>query len=65
MPDRNAAEIRQEMAVERERLEESREALIAELRSFKPVVVVAAAAVGLIVASKVVRGGFRLVRKLT
>jgi hypothetical protein len=36
MADRGAEEIRREIAVERRRLEDSRAALLAELRSFVP-----------------------------
>ena len=47
MAERGADEIRQDMAVERRRLDEAREELRAELRSLVPVAVVGLAVVGL------------------
>ena len=41
MAERSTAEIRQKMAVERQRLDEARDGLQAELRSLVPVAVVA------------------------
>ena len=65
MPERGAEQIRQEMALERARLEESRAALLAELRSFVPVVVVGLVALGVFTAQKGIRRGIGLVRKLS
>ena len=65
MPDRGAEAIRQEMAAERARLYEAREALKAELRSLVPILVVALVAVGFITAKKGLRGGIRTVRRLS
>ena len=65
MAERSPEEIRQEIAFERGRLEESREALLAELRSFVPVVVVALVALGLITARRGIRGGIRMIQKLS
>ncbi len=56
MADRGAEEIRREIAAERGRLEDSRAALLAELRSFVPVVALGLVAVGVIAARKGVRG---------
>jgi len=65
MPERAAEQIRQEMALERAQLEESRAALLAELRSFVPVVVLGLVAVGLFTAQKGIRRGIRMVQKLS
>jgi hypothetical protein len=65
MPERVAEDIRRDIAAERQRLEESREALMAELRSFVPVVVVGLVALGAITARRGVRGGIRLIRTLS
>jgi hypothetical protein len=62
---RSAEEIRQEMALERRRLDESRHALRAELRSLVPIVVLGLVAAGLITARKGVRGGITMIRKLS
>jgi hypothetical protein len=52
MAERGADEIRQEMVVERRRLDEAREGLRAELRSLVPVAVVGLAVVGVITARR-------------
>jgi hypothetical protein len=65
MADRGAEEIRREIAVERRRLEDSRAALLAELRSFVPVVALGLVAVGVIAARKGVRGGIAVIRGLS
>jgi hypothetical protein len=65
MPERDATAIRQEMAAERARLNESREALKAELRSLVPILVLILVAVGFLTAKKGVRGGIRTVRRLS
>jgi hypothetical protein len=53
-----------QVAVERGRLEDSRAALLAELRSFVPVVALGLVAVGVIAARKGVRGGIAMIRSL-
>jgi len=65
MAERSPEEIRREIVAERRRLEESREALLAEVRSFVPVVVVALVALGLITAGKGIRGGARMIQRLS
>ena len=65
MADRGADEIRREIAVGRGRLEDSRAALLAELRSFVPVVALGLVAVGVIAARKGVRGGIAMIRSLS
>jgi hypothetical protein len=65
MSERGLAEIRQEMAVERRRLEDSRALLLAELRSFVPVIVAGVVAAGLVAAGIGARGGIRMIRKLS
>ena len=65
MAERGADEIRQDMAVERRRLDEAREELRAELRSLVPVAVVGLAVVGIITARVGVRAGIGMVRKLS
>jgi hypothetical protein len=65
MAERGADEIRQEMAVERQRLGEARDGLRAELRSLVPVAVVGLAALGIITARVGFRAGIGLVRRLS
>jgi hypothetical protein len=65
MAERGTDEIRQEMAVERQRLDEARDGLRVELRSLVPVAVVALVAVGIITARVGARAGIRTVRKLS
>ena len=65
MAERGADEIRQEMVVERRRLDEAREGLRAELRSLVPVAAVALAVVGVITARVGVRAGIGMVRRLS
>ena len=65
MAERGADEIRQEMAVERGRLDEARQGLRAELRSLVPVAVVGLAVVGIITARVGFRAGIGMVRKLS
>ena len=65
MAERGADEIRQDMAVERRRLDEAREELRAELRSLVPVAVAGLAVVGIITARVGVRAGIGMVRKLS
>ena len=65
MAERGADEIRQEMVVERRRLDEAREGLRAELRSLVPVAAVALAVVGVITARVGFRAGIGMVRKLS
>lgn len=65
MADRGAEEIRREIAVERRRLEDSRAALLAELRSVVPVVAIGLVAVGVIAARKGLRGGIAMIRSLS
>jgi len=63
--ERGPEEIRREIATERGRLEESREALLAELRSFVPVLAVGLVALGLVTARRGFRGGVRMIQKLS
>lgn len=65
MPERGTAEIRREMAVERRHLDESREKLLAELRSLVPVVVICLVALGLIAARRGIRRGITTIRTLS
>jgi len=65
MPERGTAEIRQEMAAERQHLDESREKLLGELRSFVPVVVIGLVALGLITARRGIRRGITTIRTLS
>jgi hypothetical protein len=65
MAERGADEIRQEMVVERRRLDEAREGLRAELRSLVPVAVVGLGVVGVITARVGFRAGIGMVRKLS
>lgn len=65
MAERGTAEIRQEMAVERRRLDEAREGLRAELRSFVPVAIVGIVVLGIISARVGIRAGIAMVRKLS
>jgi hypothetical protein len=65
MAERGTDEIRQELAVERERLGEARDGLRAELRSLVPVAVVGLAALGIITARVGFRTGIGMVRKLS
>jgi hypothetical protein len=63
--ERGPDEIRREIAVERARLAESRDALQAELRSFVPVLAVGLVALGLLTARKGFRSGVRMIQKLS
>jgi hypothetical protein len=65
MAERGTDEIRQEMAVERQRLGEARDGLRAELRSLVPVAVVGLAVVGIITARAGFKAGMGVVRKLS
>ena len=65
MAERGTAEIRQQMAVERQRLDEAREGLRAELRSLVPVAVVGLVVLGAITARVGIRAGIAMVRKLS
>jgi hypothetical protein len=65
MADRGAEEIRQEMAMERQRLDDARTQLRAELRSLIPVAVVGLAVVGIITARMGFRAGIGMVRRLS
>jgi hypothetical protein len=63
--ERGPEEIRREIAVERGRLEESRDALLAELRSFVPVIVAGLVALGVLTARRGFRTGVRRIQKLS
>jgi hypothetical protein len=65
MAERGPTEIRQEMAVERRRLDEAREGLQAELRSLVPVAIVGLVVIGIISARVGIRAGIAMVRKLS
>jgi hypothetical protein len=65
MAERGTAEIRQEMAVERQRLDEAREGLQAELRSLVPVAIIGLVVLGAITARVGIRAGVAMVRKLS
>jgi hypothetical protein len=65
MTERGAQEIRQQMAVERQRLDQAREGLRAELRSLVPVAVIALAVIGVITVRVGVRAGVGMIRKLS
>ena len=65
MAERGTDEIRQEIAVERRRLDEARNGLRAELRSLVPVAVVGLAVVGIITARVGLRAGIAMVRRLS
>lgn len=65
MAERGTDQIRQEMAVARQRLDEARDGFRAELRSLVPVAVVGLAVVGVITARIGVRAGIGMVRKLS
>ena len=65
MAERGPDEIRQELAVERRRLDEARTGLRAELRSLVPVAVVGLAAVGIITVRVGLRAGIAMVRRLS
>jgi hypothetical protein len=65
MAERGTAEIRQEMAVERRRLDEGREELQAELRSLVPVAIVGVVVLGIVSARVGIRAGIAMVRKLS
>ena len=65
MAERGTDEIRQEMAVERRRLDEARTELRAELRSLIPVAVVGLAVVGIITARVGLRSGIAMVRRFS
>jgi hypothetical protein len=63
--ERTAEEIRREIAGERARLEQSQDALLAELRSFVPVVVIGLIALGAFTAQKGLRKGLRVIERLS
>ena len=65
MAERGTDEIRREMAVERQRLDEAREELKAELRSLVPVAVAGLVVLGIITARVGIRAGIAMVRKLS
>jgi hypothetical protein len=65
MAERGTEEIRQEMAVERQRLDDARTQLRAELRSLIPVAAVGLAVVGIITARMGFRAGLGMVRRLS
>ena len=65
MPERGTVEIRQEMAVERQRLGEAREGLQLELRSLVPVAIVGLVVLGAITARVGIRAGVAMVRRLS
>ena len=65
MAERGTEEIRQEMAVERHRLDDARTQLRAELRSLIPVAAVGLAVVGIITARMGFRAGLGMVRRLS
>jgi hypothetical protein len=65
MAERGTDEIRQEMAVERQRLDDARTQLRAELRSLIPVAAVGLAVVGIITARMGFRAGLGMVRGLS
>jgi hypothetical protein len=65
MAERGTDEIRQEMAVERQRLDDARTQLRAELRSLIPVAAVGLAVVGIITARMGFRAGLGMVRRLS
>jgi hypothetical protein len=65
MAERGTDDIRQEIAVERQRLDEAREGLQAELRSLVPVAVAGLVILGIISARVGIRAGIAMVRKLS
>jgi hypothetical protein len=65
MAERGTAEIRQEIALARRRLDEARTGLRAELRSFVPVAVLGLGVLGVVTARVGLRTGISLVRKLS
>lgn len=65
MAERGTVEIRQEMAVERQRLDEAREGLQVELRSLVPVAIVGLVVLGAITARVGIRAGVAMVRRLS
>jgi hypothetical protein len=65
MAERGTDEIRQEIAAERQRLDEAREGLRAELRSLVPVAVAGLVILGIISARVGIRAGIAMVRKLS
>ena len=65
MAERGTAEIRQEMAVERRRLDEARAELRAELRSLVPVAIAGLVVLGIVTARVGIRAGIAMVRKLS
>ena len=65
MAERGTAEIRQEMAVERRRLDEARQELRAELRSLVPVAIAGLVVLGIVTARVGIRAGIAMVRKLS
>jgi hypothetical protein len=65
MAERGTNEIRQEMAVERQRLEEAREGLQAELRSLVPVAIAGVVVLGIISTRVGIRAGIAMVRRLS
>jgi hypothetical protein len=62
MPPRTSEEIRAQIAAERQALAADMDALRGEVRSFKPVAVAGAAAVGLVAAAIVARLAFKIFR---
>jgi len=65
MAHRGADEIRREIAEERRRLDETREALRAELRSLVPILVLGGVAVGVLAARKGLKAGIGTIRMLS
>ena len=65
MAERGTVEIRQEMAVERQRLDEAREGLQVELSSIVPVAIVGLVVLGAITARVGIRAGVAMVRRLS
>jgi hypothetical protein len=65
MAERGTAEIREELAAARQRLDDARDGLRGELRSLVPVAVVGLAVVGVITARVALRAGVSMVRKLS
>jgi hypothetical protein len=65
MAERGTAEIRQEMAAARKRLDEARTELRGELRSLVPFAVVGVAVVGGLTVRAGVRAGVSMVRRLS
>ena len=65
MAERGTVEIRQEMAVERQRLDEAREGLQVELRSLVPVAIVGLVVLGAMTARVGIGAGVAMVRRLS